>query len=92
MVLNQEQASKLQGQLETALMDLNSLPGVVRSAWFERNRMTAILEAICDDREQSQVHMVTQVLSAHCEKLMANAFDMHAELHKQADDAQMFVQ
>ncbi len=65
VAVTQEQANKLQGQLETALMDLNSLPGVVRSAWFERNRMTAILEAICDDQEHSQVHMVTQVISAH---------------------------
>jgi hypothetical protein len=72
--LTQEQASKLQGQLETALVDLNSLPGVVRSAWFERSRMTAILDAICDDRDHSQGHMVTQVLSAHGKKLMATCF------------------
>ncbi len=65
VALTQGQASKLQGQLEAALADLNSLPGVVRSPWFERNRMKAILEAICDDRDHSQAHMVTQVLSAH---------------------------
>ncbi len=74
VALTQEQASKLQGQLETALVDLNSLPGVKRSAWFERNRVTAILEAICDDRDHSRIHMVTQVLSAHCETLMATRF------------------
>lgn len=65
VALTQEQASKLQGQLEAALVDLNSLPGMVRSAWVERSRVTAILEAICDDRDHSQAHMVTQVLSAH---------------------------
>ncbi len=67
--LTQEQASKLQGQLIAALVDLNSLPGMVRSAWFERNRVTAILEAVCDDRDHSPAHMVTQVLSIHCKKL-----------------------
>ncbi|KAL0032968.1 hypothetical protein WJX77_008873 [Trebouxia sp. C0004] len=61
VTLTQEQASKLQGQLETALVDLNSLPGVVRGAWFERNRIKAILEAFCDDRDHSHTHMVTQV-------------------------------
>ena len=65
VALTKEQASKLQSQLEAALADLNSLPGMVRSAWFERNRVMAMLEAICDDRDHSPAHMVTQVLSAH---------------------------
>ena len=74
VALTQEQASKVLGQLEAALVDLSSLPGMKRSAWFERNRVTAILEAICEDRDHSHVHMVSQVLSAHCETLMATRF------------------
>ena len=74
VALTQEQASKVLGQLEAALVDLNSLPGVKRSTWLERNRMTAILEAICDDRDNSHIHMVTQVLSAHREMLMATRY------------------
>ncbi len=65
VALTQEQASKVLGQLEAALVDLSSLPGMKRSAWFERNRVTAILEAICDDRDHSPALMVTQVISAH---------------------------
>lgn len=65
VALTKEQASKLQGQLEAALADLNSLPGMVRSAWFERNRVMAMLETICDDRDHSPAHMVSQVLSAY---------------------------
>ena len=42
VALTQEQASKMLGQLEAALVDLNSLPGMVRSAWFERSHVTAI--------------------------------------------------
>ncbi|DBB01743.1 TPA: hypothetical protein ACH3X1_000366 [Trebouxia sp. C0004] len=61
VALTQEQASKLRGQLETALVDINSLPRVVRSAWFERNRIKAILEATCDDRDHPHTHMVTKV-------------------------------
>jgi hypothetical protein len=74
VALTQEQASKVLGQLEAALVDLSSLPGMKRSAWFERNRVTAILEAICEDRDHSHIHMVTRVLSAHCETLMATRF------------------
>ncbi|DBB14720.1 TPA: hypothetical protein ACH3X3_004340 [Trebouxia sp. C0006] len=65
VALTQEQASKVLGQLEAALVDLSSLPGMKRSAWFERNRVTAILEAICEDRDHSHVHMVTQVENIH---------------------------
>ncbi len=65
VALTQEQASKVLGQLEAALVDLSSLPGMKRSAWFECNRVTAILEAICDDRDHSPALMVAQVISAH---------------------------